>query len=949
MSNLDLDTRINRLYEFLYDVNNKNCYEVYKINTKLNEDDYKISFNFKNRMNIIKSISKHKYSPQYNKLLNGYYIFKKYSDSSLNCLLLVSKHNKADNDFNVMYTLSELSARLKTNHIIIPILNIEVNKDEINDIHTKINEFFPEEDKLSLSYVDGFFKFNTLIDYISQANVNFRPIIFQIIHTLAVIRKYHKGFGHNDLNLGSILVILRKNNNVTYKFDDQKYNLDDANVDIKIFNFKKASFDCENKDLHYFYESVKDKLDDDSKQFFKRNNKNKNFDEMLNDEYFSKYNNEMNYRDSSNQNSDDYQQGGELTKPNFYTKNTPFMSNDAKNVHQKRMAENPIREPPVLAEQKVYDTSALKARRAEDTKPPPMHIPLIDQSLNPYMLPYDHVLNTKAPIQKSYNITLANPTGNHSMMSRIYEDMIPIDPGYSNLTVSERMNTLKFMREHMTKFGDMEEMDITGVEDSLLSYIRLMEVSPFGLEHNPYKSLPDRMIVYRGAYPIRYDEHNMLQAAKTSQGTNIRIYQMSVGEYICRERNIPPVNFDLWREIYFYEYIREEILKQKVCPNFVGLICYKIDSKSRIDYNKLKKLKYKDHINQDADIQIEIQIGADNIKDDESLLLDTNKSLVAVTESPNYNILKWTASEYDMWGAVRKMSSTGYHDTNTWLSILFQLTYAMAVLQERRIHINQFSLEHNVYIKDLDPRNSQNKYWKYVSDGFQFYVPNYGYLLLIDSNFKDVDQGNMMALNLTNKPKAVNKIISPIFNSNSPPLTYIEIEDEILLSFKRCFDPNNFNASLITNKVNLPSSEILQLMNSIYSDKSKNMKIKDFLPKYFYQYLNNRVGTPLKKSEIDFVDESRIMRNFTKGEICVYCPLYKYYTVAIYYGHNEDDKIRQGSQVKILTKDNGKTMVKVVPIGRLYKIPQELHIYQDYDPAKKSLGEEEILETYRLQ
>ena len=46
-------------------------------------------------------------------------------------------------------------------------------------------------------------------------------------------------------------------------------------------------------------------------------------------------------------------------------------------------------------------------------------------------------------------------------------------------------------------------------------------------------------------------------------------------------------SFDVWREIKYYEYVREDIIKRKVSPNFVSLYLYTIDSTSNIDYQKL--------------------------------------------------------------------------------------------------------------------------------------------------------------------------------------------------------------------------------------------------------------------------------------------------------------------------------------------------------------------------
>jgi len=322
---------------------------------------------------------------------------------------------------------------------------------------------------------------------------------------------------------------------------------------------------------------------------------------------------------------------------------------------------------------------------------------------------------------------------------------------------------------------------------------------------------------------------------------------------------------------------------------------------------------------------------------------------VAVTEAPTYNILKWTASEYVSWGAVRKMSAIGYHDKNIWLSVLFQLTYALAVMQEKQIYIQDFSLEDNVFIKDLDPKLSQNKHWKYVVGNFEFYVPNQGYLLIIDSNFKDVQQDKF---SIKKETKPVHKIISTIFgNENTPSMSGIEIENNIFKSFKKCMDPNNFNFNNTQQKLNLPDVEILKLMEIIFKDNSST-KIKDYLPKYFNFFLHNRVGTILNKSELEYVDEDRIDLNFKEGDICIYCPEYKLFTVAIYLGKIDSDisVSRWLVQHRILTKNDKKEFVEQkVTRGKLYKLVYTQILDQNYDVNSKSLTQNEILETYRLE
>ena len=142
-----------------------------------------------------------------------------------------------------------------------------------------------------------------------------------------------------------------------------------------------------------------------------------------------------------------------------------------------------------------------------------------------------------------------------------------------------------------------------------------------------------------------------------------------------------------------------------------------------------------------ADIEAMAQV--ETLIDTVCLKLGVNEDyygnvLIAVTEAPNSNIIKWNSQVRIPYGAVRKMVSTGYHKLEVWQSILFQLLYACMVLNNNKIYFNNFSLENNVYIKDVQTDNTGNSCWIYRINDIDYYVPNYGYIVVIDSNFADI-------------------------------------------------------------------------------------------------------------------------------------------------------------------------------------------------------------------
>jgi hypothetical protein len=271
-------------------------------------------------------------------------------------------------------------------------------------------------------------------------------------------------------------------------------------------------------------------------------------------------------------------------------RNTPFVTNDEKDTKFKKKYDNPPqKEPPVLLEQKIYDTHQQKS-----TPPPlpPATIPVYDNHGGvvaglPY-LPYSNQSNPyyqQAP-QKIYNVSIANPMGNYTTINRVFEDIIPGDPQLSTYSsLYERTQLIKWIRNIMIKQYDGETIE----GDSLLSYMKLVDVNPFTLDKNPYKDLPRNFLIYRSAYPIRLDEKSKLQIAKNSTGINVRLYNLTYGEDNANKinNNINKFKFNVWRELEYYNYVKNNIIQKKISQNFVSSILYKIDAKSDYQWTEL--------------------------------------------------------------------------------------------------------------------------------------------------------------------------------------------------------------------------------------------------------------------------------------------------------------------------------------------------------------------------
>jgi len=624
-----------------------------------------------------------------------------------------------------------------------------------------------------------------------------------------------------------------------------------------------------------------------------------------------------------------------------------------------------ITERPVIAEQKVYQDALQPPPAWAHTHPKnmnPAFIDMRDQMMYPagFVPEYSYMPNgmpfmnlskpNEIPLQKIYNINLGNPTEKHSMLNSIYEDVLPSEPftlTYS--TLSQRQTLRKFLYNSLTINKDGEDMTLQGGDNSILSYLRLIEFNPYSVGGNPYRDIPLNFMIYNGAYPIKYDlEKSKVEFAKFSMGLNLRIYNLNVGALNCNLLNntLNCQYFDVWREMLYYEFIRENILKQKISPNFITLIAHKFDRVSNIDYKQLNQIivGYKNAAITSSHSQLNNlvvdlnKVLKKNGQQPVDLNSDSGVSLLAITEAPTNNIIEWMSPVYEINGAVKRMTSTGYHSVQMWQSILFQLVHAMAVLQENNICFRNLSLENNVFIKDLFANQSNVGHWKYVVDDMEFYVPNFGYLLMIDSRFTDVNDNvpvlsKQQLLNGEMEYKLLSDNLFTINGTNRP----VSLNQQIYEQFKQIFNDNLFTE--LNNKYNItiPSDEIIEMVRRISRDKTST-SIRSYLSEHFKMFLNNRVGTLLTMSEKSSLSLN-VLPKYSKGKMVVYQSRYDEYRWAIYIEDNDKKKT-------ILTKDeNDRFIIKQVFTHSL--IDYDNTIVQSSKDNYK-LNEDSLIETYKF-
>jgi hypothetical protein len=595
---------------------------------------------------------------------------------------------------------------------------------------------------------------------------------------------------------------------------------------------------------------------------------------------------------------------------------------------------NPARPLPIRPNENFQENRVLDTM---DYQTPPTFIPLYDPTTNAInkLLPYVPTYTPNVPVNKIYNISLSNPQANHGTLSMIYEDILPGEKTlYTFLTLKERTAIKSSLRTSILNKYDGEELTITNGKNSILSWLKIYDLNPYNNNPNPYVNIPYGFSIYRSAYPIKYSrEENTLKSTPTSVAVNIRIYQLSAGAIIAQdyESGKYKYSFDIWRELDYYKKI-EHIIKSKQSPNFLNLLLYFFDSITAIDFDALmaknkgkiniQKMNdelikntltiYKEDIPgakiNDSNTIINYKMssrpvrrnviltgGGDNLVGGEHLvggddvgiqteppttkeIVDLtktdNKKLVILTEGANVNILKWKSKIYEPTGSVLKNISTGYHTTEVWRSILFQMIYACAILEKNEIYFNNFSLKNNFFIKEVQTESTSQLCWLYKVNNIEYYIPNYGYVLAIDSNYSDVTEL---------KDTIQFKINGKAYNDYNP--TYIK---ESLKSFM-----NADNWKLEENKVLINtelSDEVKDLMTKISNELDKPDKtIIDSLPECFSEFFNNKFGELITRAE---KENFNILNKptFKAGSLMIRQKRYDDYDWVIYMGNTKDNK-----------------------------------------------------------
>jgi len=219
--------------------------------------------------------------------VNNRWNFKRVSESSPPCTVSIGKY-KSSNDVNnmesneiynmaMMYMGSEIVINDKFKHMILPIMMFDIESNKLKELFPKVSEHIDDMEKTNLFYVlvtEHYFKMSTLKEYLieNMKTMNlqkWKVLFFQVLFSLAKLTERFNKFRHNNLNLDSIKIYTRKENdeNDTHKLGDSTFIIPNVGFDIKLGDFDEAytsdykrninrQTDNPYYDIHYFFNSL---------------------------------------------------------------------------------------------------------------------------------------------------------------------------------------------------------------------------------------------------------------------------------------------------------------------------------------------------------------------------------------------------------------------------------------------------------------------------------------------------------------------------------------------------------------------------------------------------------------------------------------------------------------------------------------------------------------------
>ena len=564
------------------------------------------------------------------------------------------------------------------------------------------------------------------------------------------------------------------------------------------------------------------------------------------------------YTSNINQSIQPYQQNNPYQQNKPYQQNSPSQTYKANSPH---MQKQPTATLNIFPPQPAKPQTGLEVSHVA-----PM--PFAPNDMNKYGFPkfydpygpkmHEQYYNIGGPhslpigFVKNYNIYPDSINEYQTkLLPIIYEDSIPLRGAKHELTtLSERHLLYEYLKNNLVSYEEGEEGCLNhngGI--NLLRQLKYLSPHPVNyslLYTNPLHGLRKGIRIYRSCYPITTDRGNRTICYKNSLGLHIKFYNKNYFE-----NNTGTMN-DMTRELAFYKWIRANILLKNKCPNFVMLYTYNNCATCDEPFNTLDKSK----IVRPMPSPFTLNTKPGNMLTSRRML--NTKCLIVITEAPNMNLLEWMTNERTYGINKKTHNRYGYHSSEVWLSVYFQIFAAMYILDKNKIYITDFGYD-NIWIKDIPAVG----YWEYIIENITYYVPNCGYLVMIDCSFQ-------MKLKTLNSPCIESPNIYK--SSNSTPTVSSTTQ------WENIFSQEPFGRGLINTGVRLPPANMIDKIkkcDELY--KTTKYELSNIILTTMTELLHRRIGEELTSDEllsISSQDDSYHLdlQNYKKGDMVAYLP-----------------------------------------------------------------------------
>ena len=572
----------------------------------------------------------------------------------------------------------------------------------------------------------------------------------------------------------------------------------------------------------------------------------------------------------------------------------------------------------------IYPTKPAKAPKPEDIfSNQSLYLPFGVSNFNPggfpkFHDPYGPKLNDQyykmggehaMPIGfiKNYNIFTDNIRDYQTkVLPILYEDSIPMrGANHTYKTLYERKFLYEYVKSNLVSYDEGEEGCMNSNNGiNLLRQLKRLSYNPVNyniLYTNPLQGLEPGVRLYRSCYPITTDRKKITICSKGSIGLHIKFYNKDYYDEQKKNKNLLNTFYEVEKQ--FYLKIRDEIILKNICPNFILMYTYYNCNNCNEPFKELDKKKIKQPMQNDFTLNMNpYKILKKKVNSKQKL----KKCMIILTESPNLNILQWMENTRTYGVNKRSQSQYGHHTDTEWKSFYIQLFAAIYTLQQKEICIKNFDYD-NIMIKIL---NDKNGYWIYNIGGIEYYVPNCGFIVVIDCGFKSSIDNN--------------------------PDNHISFEaDDFESMWNHVITDNPFGQGIYNANIARPTVAIIDFIKNIHKDNKSNLKKIDnysIFYKNFYSFMHSKCGHFVENNEISGCDidvnQYSNFYDYNVGELVVYINERSEYIWAIFIGkivtdEEEDWYICLNEEIiKISESDIRKT--------KLLKVEQILKENYDY-------------------